>query len=66
MAGLLTLKSSVAPRRPPKVVLMAPPGVEVNYFASFLSQKYKLIVVDVDQLVKDYIRREGERATDLR
>jgi hypothetical protein len=45
---------------------MAPPGVEVNYFASFLSQKYKLIVVDVDQLVKDYIRREGERATDLR
>merc|ERR1711898_11642 len=66
MGRLLLLKDSDAPRKPPKIIIMGPPGVELREHASALSQKYKLIYIDVDQLVKDFIRREGETAQDLR
>jgi adenylate kinase len=66
MARLLTLKDSNAPRKPPKIIMMGPPGVDLREHASTLSGKYKLIYIDSDQLVKDFIRREGEQAHDLR
>ena len=66
MARLLLLKDSQAPRKPPKIIMMGPPGVDLREHASSLAQKYKLIYIDSDQLVKDSIRREGESAQDLR
>jgi len=66
MARLLTLKNSNAPRKPPRIALMGPPGVELSQHALDISTKYKLIFIDMDQLCKDYIRREGEAANDLR
>ena len=66
MARLLLLKDSNAPRKPPKIIMMGPPGVDLREHASSLAQKYKLIYIDCDQLVKDSIRREGESAQDLR
>lgn len=66
MARLLTLKQSSAPRRPPRVMMTGPPGVELNEHALFLSEKYKLILIDLDQMAKDYIRRGGEGSADLR
>lgn len=46
--------------------MMAPPGVDLIQHADHISQKYKLINIDIDQLIKDFIRREGENASDLR
>ena len=66
MARMLTLKDSGAPRRPPKIVLMGPPGVDTKEHADFLCNKYKLILIDIDQMIKDYIRREGDRTAELR
>jgi len=66
MARMLTLKDSNAPRKPPRIALMGPPGVELRQHALDLSAKYKLIFIDIDQLCKDKVRREGEDATDLR
>lgn len=66
MARMLTLKTSNAPRRPPKIFLMGPPGVGLRDHAIFLCRKYKLIHIDMDQMCKDYIRREGDSTADLR
>jgi len=66
MARLLQLKESDAPKKPPRIILIAPPGVDLIQHADYISQKYKLINIDIDQLTKDFIRREGENASDLR
>ena len=62
MARMLGLKDSSAPRKPPKIIMMGPPGVELRQHAIEVSKKYKLIYIDIDQMVKDYIRREGYNA----
>ena len=66
MARLLQLKESDAPKKPTRIIMMAPPGVDLIQHADHISQKYKLINIDIDQLIKDFIRREGENASDLR
>jgi adenylate kinase family enzyme len=66
MARMLSLKDSNAPRKPPKIILMGPPGVELSQHANEISKKYKLIYIDVDQMVKDCVRREGDSAEELR
>jgi hypothetical protein len=48
MARLLLLKDSNAPRKPPKIIMMGPPGVDLREHASSLAQKYKLIYIDCD------------------
>jgi hypothetical protein len=66
MARLLALKDTNAPRKPPKIVMMAPPGVDLNKFARQIADKYKLIYIDTNQMVKDCVRREGDNADELR
>ena len=48
MAKSLKLKKSNAPRKPPKIILMGPPGVELKEHAKNVSMKYKLVYVDTD------------------
>lgn len=68
IARILFLKESSAPRKPPKVILMGPPGVETQEHAANVAKKYRLINLDVDQLCKDWIRRreDDEDARELR
>jgi adenylate kinase len=58
MARKLALKDSNAPRKPPKIIMMGPPGVELTKHAKKIAEKYKLIFIDVDQMVKDCVRRQ--------
>ena len=39
---------------------MGPPGVDTRDHAIELSQKYKLVNLDVDQICKDLVRRQGD------
>lgn len=66
MARLLTLKDCNFPKKPARIIMMGPPGVDLREHATTLSSKYKLIQIDYDQLTKDFLRREGEQANDLR
>jgi adenylate kinase len=66
MARIMMLKDSNAPRKPPKLVMMGPPGVELQKHAKEISNKYKLIYIDVNEMVKDRVRREGSNADELR
>jgi hypothetical protein len=69
IARILFLKESSAPRKPPKIILMGPPGVDTQEHAAQVAAKYRLINLDVDQLCKDWIRRRDandDYATELR
>lgn len=59
IARILFLKESTSPKKPPKIILMGPPGVETSCHAVEVASKYKLINLDVDQLCKDWVRRQG-------
>ena len=65
---ILKLNRSKGPRRPPRVLLMGPPGCGKTDHAKRLAQKYKLQYVKVSELIKDYIRNErnAEKAAELR
>ena len=39
---------------------MGPPGVDTRDHAIELAQKYKLVSLDVDQICKDLVRRQGD------
>jgi len=66
MARIGNLKDSNAPRKPPKIIMMGPPGVDISKHAKQISEKYKLICIDVNQMIKDCVRREGDNANELR
>lgn len=57
---VLKLKSTKAPRRPQRIILMGPPGADKEAHALRIAEKYQLIYVQVPQLIKDAIRREGD------
>lgn len=60
IARVLKLKNTKAPRRPQRIILMGPPGSETESQARKIAQKYKLVYVQVMQMFKDAIRREGD------
>lgn len=65
---ILKLNRSKGPRRPPRIILMGPPGCGKTDHARKLASKYKLQYVKVSELIKDLIRTETNqvRAQDLR
>ena len=54
MVRLLQLKKSNAPRKPPMIIVMAPPGVEVEKHTEYISKKYSLVYINPDKLVQEY------------
>lgn len=48
MARLLTLKDCNFPKKPARIIMMGPPGVDLREHATTLSTKYKLIQIDYD------------------
>lgn len=65
---ILKLNRSKGPRRPPRILLMGPPGCGKTSNAKRLAQKYKLQFVKVSEMIKDQIRNEKSATTaaDLR
>ena len=57
---VLKLKSTKAPRRAQRVILMGTIGSETEKQALQVCEKYNLVYVQVSQLLKDAIRREGD------
>ena len=48
------------------IVMMGPPGVDLKAHAGYVSEKYNLARVDPDELVDDFIKKEGEGAAELK
>ena len=65
---ILKLTRSKGPRRPPRILLMGPPGCSKTEHAQHLSYKYKVQYVKVSHLIKDFIRNDKnkERAVEMR
>ena len=65
---ILKLNRSKGPRRPPRILLMGPPGCGKTEQAKRLALKYKLQYVKVSEMIKDQIRNENNvtKAQDLR
>ena len=58
---ILKLKSTKAPRRPQRVILLGPPGSQKEIFAQQVAAKYQLVYIRVSQLITDHIRREENK-----
>jgi replication-associated recombination protein RarA len=56
IARILKLNHSNAPRRPPRVILLGPPGSGKTELANKIAMKYKLTYVKVNHMIKDYQR----------
>lgn len=61
IARLLKLNHSNAPRRPPRIILLGPPGCGKTELALKVAQKYKVTYVKVAHIIKDYLRDEAKR-----
>ena len=66
MTRLLHLKKSNAPRKPPMIIMMGPPGVDLKENSNHVAMKYNLCNIDPDQLVTDYIKKDGDGAAELK
>ena len=60
IARLLKLNKSNAPRRPPRIILLGPPGCGKTGIALKIAQKYQLTYVKVTHMIKDLIRKEED------
>lgn len=60
IVSLLKLKNTNAPRRPQRIILMGPAGSHKKEYALALAEKYQLVYVSVNQLIKEIARRNGD------
>ena len=65
IARILFLKESKAPKKPPKIILMAPPGVDTKAHALTMAYKYNLVNVEVDVVCKQLIDKQGDNPVAL-
>lgn len=65
---ILKLNRSKCPRRPPRILLMGPPGCGKTEHARRLADKYKLQYIKVAHIIKDMIRTEpnATKANEMR
>ena len=59
MARHLNLKESNAPRKPPKIILMGPPGVELVQHSEQISNRYGLVCLEMESLLKEFSKKEN-------
>ena len=59
MHRVLKLKHSKGPSRPQRIILMGTPGCGKEKYAQRVADEYQLVYIQVTQLLKDAVRREG-------
>ena len=59
---ILKLNRSRGPRRPPRVILLGPPGCGKTDYGRKIAEKYKLQYVKISHIIKELIRTEGKSA----
>ena len=57
---IMKLKNTNAPRRPQRIILIGSPGSKKEQYAQRIAEKYKLVYVQVSQLIKETMRRNGD------
>jgi len=57
---IMKLKDTNAPRRPQRIILLGSPGSRKEHYAVKIAEKYKMVYVQVPQLVKEVTRRNGD------
>ena len=60
VARILKLRDTNAPRRPQRIFLLGSPGSKKEEYALKIAEKYKLVYVQVNQLIKETMRRNGD------
>jgi hypothetical protein len=53
------LKESNAPRKPPRIILMGPPGVELVQHSEQISKRYGLVSLEMDSLLKEFSKKDN-------
>lgn len=56
IARILKLNKSNGPKRPPRIVLLGPPGCGKTKVAFKIADKYKITYIKVSHMIKDLIR----------
>ena len=56
----LKIKDTNAPRRPQRIFLLGSPGSNKEQYAQRIAEKYKLVYVQVPQLIKETMRRNAD------
>ena len=56
----LKIKDTNAPRRPHRIFLLGSPGSNKEQYAQRIAEKYKLVYVQVPQLIKETMRRNAD------
>lgn len=56
---ILRLNKTNAPRSPPRIMILGPPGCGKSLYAKRVAEKYRLSYIRVKNLIKDLIRAEG-------
>ena len=62
VAKILFVKDSQAPKKPPKVVLMGPPGVDLKEHAAHISKKYGVVNLELNEICNEFIKKQGDNA----
>lgn len=57
---ILKLKNTNAPRRPQRIILMGSPGSKKEQYALRIAEKYQVVYVQVQQLIKEVTRRNDD------
>ena len=57
---ILKLKNTNAPRRPQRIILMGSPGSKKEEYALRIAEKYQVVYVQVQQLIKEVTRRNDD------
>lgn len=57
---ILKLKNTNAPRRPQRIILMGSPGARKEEFALRIAEKYQVVYVQVQQLIREVTRRNDD------
>jgi len=57
---ILKLKNTNAPRRPQRIILMGSPGSKKEQFALRIAEKYQVVYVQVQQLIREVMRRNDD------
>ena len=59
MHRVLKLKHSKGPSRPQRIILMGTPGCGKEKYAQRIADEHELVYIQVNQLLKDAVRRDG-------